>query len=56
MRLGHSVIHQRAGQELPILIVDHFLKQRLRQALGNATVHLSIHDERIDDVAAIVHR
>ena len=38
------------------LIVDDILVQDLRQALGDAPVHLAVHDQGVDHVAAIIHR
>ena len=54
-RLGHGVIHEAAGEQLAILIVDHLFVERLRQPLGHAPMYLAIDDERINDIAAVVH-
>ena len=40
------VVHQRAGQELAVRVVDDLLHQRLAQALGEAAVELALGEER----------
>src|SRR5262249_43185224 len=50
-----SVIHQTAGEELAILVVDDFLEECLSHALDDSPLDLSIHEQRIDDLAAVVH-
>src|SRR5712692_1099719 len=54
MCLGQGVVHQGAGHELAIFVVDQFFPHGLAQALGNAAVDLSVHQQRVDDVTAIV--
>src|SRR5690242_15977121 len=54
-RLGHGIIHQRTGDGLAIFVVDHLFIQSLAQALGDAALHLAIHQQGVDDVAAVVH-
>ena len=49
--LGHAVVHQLAGDQLAVLVVDRLLVERLAEALRHAAVHLAIDDHRIDDVA-----
>src|SRR5256885_6611226 len=38
-----------------MVIVDYFFVHRLRQTLRYTTVHLAIDNERVDDVAAVIH-
>src|SRR5947209_9084355 len=54
MCFGQSIVHQRAGHELAIFVVDQFFPHGLAQPLGNAALDLSVHQQRIDDVAAVV--
>ena len=44
MRPGHRVIHQRTGQKLTVLVVDHFFVQRLRNTLNESAVHLTFNE------------
>ena len=44
----HAVVHERAGHELAVLVVDRALQQRLADALGDAAVDLALDDHRID--------
>ena len=50
------VVDERAGQDLPVVVVDRLLVQRLRDRLRDAAVHLALDDHRVDDVAAVVDR
>src|SRR5881396_3433383 len=50
------VIHERAGQQLTVFVVDHFFYHGLPDALGEAAVNLSFDDERVDEMSRIVHR
>ena len=52
--LRQRVIHQLAGNQLAVVVIDRLLPQRLAETLGHAAVHLPIDDQRIQDVAAIV--
>ena len=56
LAFGIAVVHQLAGDQLAVLVVDGLLVERLAQALHDAAVHLAIHEHRVDDVADIVHR
>src|SRR6185436_5549642 len=38
----HRVVHQRAGQQLAVAVVDDGLHERLAQALGQAAVQLPL--------------
>ena len=53
--LGHGVIHQTPREQLAILIVDDLFVEGLRQPLRHPPVYLTIDNERINDIAAIVH-
>ena len=55
MSFGQSVVHQRAGEELTVVVVDQLFPHSLAEALGNASVNLSVDQHGIDYVAAIVH-
>ena len=52
----HAVVHERAGHELAVLVVDRAFEQRLADALRDAAVHLALDDHRIDQHAEIVDR
>src|SRR5690606_13315560 len=53
----HCVVHERGGEQLDGLgVVDEVLQQRLTNPLHDATVHLALHDHRVDDGAEVVHR
>src|SRR5437016_5681888 len=51
----HGVVHERPGDQLPVLVVFRVLPERLRDALGDAAVHHPVHDHRVDHAAQIVH-
>src|ERR1019366_6043073 len=53
--LGDGVIHQLTGDELAVVVVDGLFVEGLSEALHDAAVDLSIDQQRVDDVAAIVH-
>ena len=50
----HGVIHERAGEQLAVAVVDRLFHQRLADALHHAAVQLAFDDQRIDDGAEIV--
>ncbi len=50
----HQVVHERPGQELRLLVVDHLLEQPAAHALRHAAVDLAVHDDRVDHLAAVV--
>ncbi len=50
-----GIVHQRAGEELPRVVVDQRLAQRAAEALGDAAVELAFHDHRVDGPPAVVH-
>ena len=56
MRARNRVVHQLARDELAVVVVNGLFPQCLAEPLRHAAVHLAVHDERIQDVAAIVHR
>src|SRR5262249_57783164 len=56
VRARHAVVHQRAGHELAVLVVDGGLAQRLADSLGNPAVHLALDDHRVDHGAEVVDR
>ncbi len=52
---GHCVIHQASSQELPGLRrVDAMLAKGLPEPLGDAAMHLSLGERRLDHGTAIV--
>ena len=53
---GQGVVHQRAGEELAVLVELGALVERLADALDGAAVHLPGDQQRADDPAAVVHR
>src|SRR5262247_4534038 len=52
----NRVVHERAGHQLALWIVDDLLEERLGDALGDAAVHLAVDQERAHPGAAVVHR
>src|SRR3989449_4951700 len=52
----HGVVHERAGEQLAVLVVDEALDERLGDALSQASVHLARDDHRADANAAVVDR
>ena len=54
-RARHRVVHERAGDELAVLVVDDLFDHRLADALRQAAVNLALDDQRVDQVAGIVH-
>ena len=48
------VVHERAGQQLPVVVVDGLLDHRLADALRQPAVNLPLDDQRIDQVARVV--
>src|SRR5262245_29515322 len=51
----HSIVHERTGNELTVLIVDNLLAQYLPYALSNPAVDLPFDQHRIDDAPYIIH-
>src|SRR5258707_1136863 len=51
---GHVVLHQRARQELPRLVVAQRLVEAAADALGHAAVDLAVHEHGIDHPPAEV--
>jgi len=45
----HAVGHERAREELPVLVVHRLLPERLTDALREAAVHLPVDDSEFDD-------
>ncbi len=57
LRPGHGVVHERRGQELACLaVIDDLFHEGLSQALRDPAMHLPVHDGRVDDDAAVIHR
>ena len=53
---GQMIIHERAVEQLPVFVVGKPLVKRLGNALRHAAMNLPIEDQRIDDLAAIMHK
>ena len=51
----HAVVHERAGDELAVLVIDRALVQRLADTVGDAAVNLALDDHRIDNNAEVIH-
>src|SRR5437764_4455869 len=56
LRSWHCIVHERARDELPLLVIDHFFIESLSECLDYAALHLPINEHRVDDLAAIVNR
>src|SRR5256714_10913947 len=52
--LWQRVIHQLAGHELSLFVVNDFLIQRLSDRLHDAAVHLAINQQRVNYLATII--
>src|SRR5215831_15313643 len=48
-RARERIVHERAGQELPVAIVDRHLHQRLADALDHATMQLTLDDTGVTE-------
>ena len=53
-RPGDEVVDERRRRQRPLVVVDRLLVEGLRDALGEATVHLALDDQRVDDLADVV--
>ena len=51
VRARHSVIHERAGHQLAVGVVDGILQQNLSETLHDAALDLAFDQKRIDDRA-----
>src|SRR5947209_12395903 len=49
------VVHQGAGEELPVAIVDDRLEQGLAEPLRERAVELALGEERVDHRAGVIH-
>ena len=54
LRTRHAIIHEGAGHELTILIIDGHFRHSLANALRNTAIDLTMNDERIEHFAAII--
>src|SRR6266576_715907 len=54
VRARHAIIHERAGHELAVLVIDRAFEQRLADPLRDPAVDLTLDDHRIDEDAEIV--
>src|SRR5258708_29561255 len=54
-RCGEEVIHEGAGNQLPISIVKKLFIESAAHTCCYATVHLTFHDEGINRVPTVVH-
>ena len=52
---GQVIIHERAIEQLPVVVVGEPLVKRIANALRHAAMDLPIENQRIDDRPAIVH-
>src|SRR6202035_5324077 len=51
-----QVVHQRAGQQLAVLIIDEVLQEDAAEALHQRTDYLALQRQRIDDAAYVLDR
>ena len=54
--MNDRVVHERAGDQLAVLVVDRTLQERLSESLGDAAVDLSLHQQGVDDLPTVIHR
>ena len=52
--VGQQVVHERAGQEVALVVVGGLLVEDLADALGDAAPDLAFDDGRVDDPAAVL--
>ena len=52
----HEVVGHRSVQQVGVVAVDALLEQHRADALHDAAAHLLVHQERVDDPAAVVDR
>ena len=55
-RGGHQVVDEAAALDIADLVVGDLLEERGRQPHAEPTVHLTLDDHGVDDVAAVVDR
>ena len=48
------VVHKRAAEHLAAFVVDDFLEEGLAQSLNDTAVELTLDQQRVDDVSAVV--
>ena len=53
-RGGQQVVHERAGEELRLVVVRRPLEQHRADALGDAAAHLALDDGGVDQRAAVL--
>eukprot|EP00043_Microstomoeca_roanoka_P002426 m.38320 g.38320 ORF g.38320 m.38320 type:complete len:1021 (-) comp11478_c0_seq1:708-3770(-) len=56
VRARHGVIHIRARDELPVLVIDTAFQKRLTDPLRDAAMDLAFDDHRVHHIAEIVGR
>ena len=54
-RSRHEVIHERAGEEVPVLVVDVALEEGRCRPVRQATAHLPLGEERVQQPPRVVH-
>jgi hypothetical protein len=54
VRPRHAIVHERAGDELSVLVIDHAFEQRLADALRDPAMDLALDDHRVDHGADVV--
>ena len=54
--VGHGIFHQRAGDQLAVVVVDSAFDHCLAEALDDAALELAGDDEWVDNVADIIDR
>ena len=55
-RRGQRVVHERARDQLALVVVDHLLVERLADRVRDAAVHLALDEHRVDGRPAVVDR
>ena len=55
-RRQERVVGEGGGQRIAVGVVDHFLEEGLRRALGQPAVPLALGEQRVQHEARIVHR
>ena len=54
--LGMRVLGERRRERVAVVVVDHLLPQRLRDARREPAVHLAVDEQRVEDATAVVDR
>src|SRR5258705_6993565 len=52
----HGVVHQRAGNKLALFVVNYLFIHCLAERLHDSSMHLPVHQKRVNYLAAVINR